>query len=273
MGALEKYDLVLLGGAAVSGLVIVWGYLWQYIITVPVGTVLLTTLLSYYFQRRMHRDIRKTELTKMAVVEVLGPLHGELLKLAQTLENNERRGFLEMPNSDIWNATKLSYRYYLISENLRSRCGDFFLELDRLQIGEVTTRISKIARGIRDPLFPDGFSLLKEPDFRIERHDGGGIHAAWFWGLVFWKVMPRDQYPDKLTDVLIEGVNRVGGTARMTFTADNAREFTNRFLKSVFEESDRDPVIAEAREMHKKLQASARCLYDVVRDEIVRWVE
>jgi hypothetical protein len=98
------------------------------------------------------------------------------------------------------------------------------------------------------------------------------LHAAWFWGLVFWKVLPRNQYPDKLTDVLIEGVNHEGGTVRMTFTMDNAREFTKRFLKSVFEESDRDPAIAEAREMHRKLQAEARGLYDIVRDEIVRWV-
>lgn len=189
-------NLVALFGSAA---LMTYGFITDFFLAVP-GVILFTALMSYFFQRRMHQDTRKYEKRKLAVTEVLGPIHGELLQIMNSFEADQKNYFLNAPNTlsmgDEWQKIRNGYKFYLIPKELSGQLEKFFTELDELRPGYVSTRITNLAAKVCDSLL-GGFKLSNSPNFTVKVEDGG-VSQTWFWGLVFWKVEPTTQKPGRL---------------------------------------------------------------------------
>lgn len=55
------------------------------------------------------------------------------------------------------------------------------------------------------------------------------------------------------------------------FVDKDAEAFADTFLKAMWEESDRDPLISKARQLHSYLHGEAQRLHDVIKTEIIKW--
>lgn len=226
----------------------------------------------------MQENSRKYEKRKLAVTEVLGPVHGELLEIIKSFESDQKLYFLNAPNTssmgDEWQKIRNGYRFYLIPEKLRGQLEKFFTELNELQPGYVSTRITTLAAKVCDSLL-GGFKLSNSPNFVVEDKDDS-VTQTWFWGLIFWKVEPTTQKPGKLREVKLETNSFDPSGIRLKpriFVDKDAEAFAETFFKAMWEASDRDPLISKARQMHSYLYSEARRLYEVIKTEIMKWAD
>ncbi len=275
-GNLDNQDIANLVASIGSALVMVWGFLAQFLLAIPVGAVLFTALISYFFQRRMQNDMRKYERGRLAVTEALGPVYGILLKIIDTFESNKSKHTLAIPSTfliEAWVHIWHSHKFYLIRQELRAELERFFLDLFEFQTGIITARITKIGVKFCNTLVKN-FEAKSWPRFIVEDENGKTSEAS-ILELIFWDVDPTAiQKRAKLKEVTIEGEDLERHLIQpKRLYGEDAFDFTSNFFKALSDELKKDPDIVKAREMHCHLDSEANRLLRELKEQISGWAE
>jgi len=102
-------------------------------VLLPALLIFLTASLSFLFARLNSRDTRKYEVRKIAVLEALGPIYGEVLRVQDDLDKAqaELRVSYHSQWEEQWNGIRYSYRFFVIPEPLRSTIQAYFDRLNK----------------------------------------------------------------------------------------------------------------------------------------------
>jgi hypothetical protein len=254
---------------------IIVGFIWQQIAVVSVGSILLTAVASYYFQKRMQSNIREYEIRRLRVTEVLGPLHGDLLSVKEVLDRNRSQFRIDSPytlyyetEKAMWPKIRSNYTYFLIPEELRKEFENLFsdLKLFDFQIELVRKHISRIVKERVSAMLK--FDNPREPGFLVASQDGDTREFSIF-GPVFWKVKPTVH--GILEKVIVQ--NEGGGFYETPLEGVNAEVFARPLLEYAWKKSDEDPEIVKARKMHADLLKRVSDLKASMESEITKWTK
>jgi hypothetical protein len=254
-----------------SASAIIAGFIWQQIGAISVGSILLTAVASYYFQRRMQSNIREYEMRRLRVTEVLGPLHGDLMRMKDVLDRNRSDFGLDSPytwhdetEKSSWPKIRSDYKYFLIPEQVRKESESLFSDL-RIFDRQIEVTREHISRIVKDEISTSLiFEKPRDPRFLVASPSGDTreIHVS---GLVFWKVKPTVH--GTLKKVIVD--NEGGGD----YPTPLAEVFSESLLKSVWRKSDEDSEIVKARKIHEDLAKRVSDLKASVENQVREWTK
>jgi len=260
----DRVDAFLVAVSSISAGSLFIGIIYQQLIPSSLGGLLLSAVLSYYFQRRMHSSIREYEKRKLSVQEALGPIHADLLVTKQVLQyNQENYKLSNLVNQDNWKRIRFGYQYYLIPRDLRQKLDKFFHSVEDFPAGIITRKITEIGKSVCQTLTPN-FDL-QDIQFQIKDKEGLLRGDAWWWGLVFWKAKPTDAVPGTLQSAIFLD----SGGAKFQAT----QKIIDDFLEGCWKKADQDPMICEARSLHGKFLTEVGGLLDLVERQITEWAD
>ena len=265
----ETADIATAFTSVVSGTVAVWGFLNQNLAAAPIGLIVFTASLSYFFQRRMQENIRKYEKLKLAVTEALSPLFGEFQKICSIYKSNKIYNTIEVSESQVWQGISGSYRYYLVSEKMRTTLDEYFRRVSSFNNLAIYTKIQDIGyRAIAEIREPTLRGLWPRFMFRTANpHPFAGIHPNNFiYGTGFWRIDPTANLGelDHIVFDKLEGSN-------YPIRGKEAEDFKNKLIQKMIQESDREEAVVRARSDYPILEAKAQEILAMIESEITRW--
>lgn len=271
---MEKQDIVAIFGFVGSSAIVIWGFLYESNQTITVGVVILTATISFLYQRMSHSETRKYEQNKLAVTEVLGEIYGHLLNIISSFETAEHE-YWTYQHADktgetwrTWHDIRHSYKFFLIFKDLRSELEKFFLNFEPYRNLDLQREIMEVSNKVCESRYSK--KLGDYPSFLFEVREGTN-HAS-YPGLVFWKVKATMQINGKLNIVQLPLV-KDGTQDELTIRDEEAEPFEEEFLREVWVESDKNPVISKARKDHKELHSEAERLKGELEKEISEWAK
>jgi len=236
-------------GSAASALTIVAGVLWQAIVVIPVGAILLTAFTGYLFQRQIQKDSQKYEIRRLAVNEALGPVYVQVHQILGSVRSAPSRVSLNMQTDfgATWTSIRESHKFFLIQEPLQSKIGDFFAGYSKFQndISNCRASLDSIEQeawsGIGDGIgMNGGLSYILKNDTEEFR---GSIQDAIFWkkdpsvtsGLVWFRLYGQGTNPVTLTQLPI------------SYEKAEAKKIAEAVLSKAWPKSDDDERIRQTR--------------------------
>ena len=205
-------ELIAIAVSITAALGLVWTSLQGLVLPLPLVSIVLAVSLTYIFTRRGQRENRKYDKRRQIVVEVLDPLRRELSGMISVFEANEREYLMNSPlrswnvgldtRNSGWKDIRMSYKFYLIPDTLRSDLSAFYNDLEIFDVIFSTQKITTLAGEVLAQML-GGFKMRTWPHFIITPPEGGE-RESWFWGLVFWKVYPTMQNPGELIRISLD---------------------------------------------------------------------
>lgn len=274
----EYKDLVGTATFIGSAVLMVWG-----IIGSILPAILLTASVSYLFQRWNQRDVRKYEKRRILVMEVLGPIYGELLRITRDFESTEGSYRTYLYREGLWGQIRFSYIFYLIPPELRQKLDSFFEAYDGLSMsGSIARRVEDIAKRVAGDLLKEDAQLQDTPSFGVGTPRAST--ALDLNGSIFWQVEPstqlRDTFPEGPIEIRYVQIRAFPRTAtglaavkEWMLRDKEASDYAETFLQRCREESEKDSELIKTRKVWRDTHNTAVQLYDEVRREIEQWAE
>lgn len=265
----NQYLTGLIGSITSTGLLIV-GLVTSYIPLIPIGAIVLATSLSFFFQAINQKSNRKYEKGRLAVTEVLGPLHGDLLSIEEAFASAKTNKQLFYHSSTVWEEIVHSHKSFLIDEKLKDELLIFYRGLSDLARSGIANNIRDVVYSVIEPFL--GLKLASLPIFRVKLEHGTA--GADFNGLVFWRIGPTEQVRGTLESIVFEAKNPKNSEENRIINERNELiQFTDRYLPAIWNASDKEPKIVEARRSHERLHSEVIHLKGIVEKEIKEWAK
>lgn len=269
---MDKEEFTSLLVSVSSSLAVVAAILWQYILAAPIMAIVLAASLSYYFQHRMQANIRKYEIRKLAVLEALGPIYGEMLKMRQSFDANQtglsRNWYGNW--AKVWSTIRRSHRFYVIQEPLRSAIERYYTRL-----GELVTKSINVLdqlQLIEKQVWPRIVEISDANSaFFIVRGNNSELRA-WMQGAVYWGVNPSQLTGLYLVDLTIHGTIPNNESNQLRFeNGDIIKKIVNDFWNIASREVDNNPQIVEERKLVADLREESSRLQLMLENEFAKW--
>jgi len=270
---LDRESLASLLASAISSLGIAAGFVWQYLIAIPVGAIILTASLGYFFQRRMQSNIRKYEIQRLAIQEALSPIYGEVLKLQSSIDQNRAalaRNFYSEWQL-VWQNIRLSHRYYIIPEPLRSMIEAFFHSLSEFNKVYFTTAVA--LKSIEDEIWSKTLGIstttMSSP-LSMMKEDG--MTTFYMQNVIFWGVNPIERPKSWNYTLTVYSVGKDGVSSQRDFKGDDeVARMVNDFCEKAFAQATHYSSIVEGRKKLGEVQTASAQLRFTLEEEFQKW--
>lgn len=272
---LDRESLAGLLASIASSVGIVAAYSWQYVQLIPVGAILLTASMGYFFTRLNQSNVRKYEVRALAVKESLGPIYGEILKIQNSLDSCEAEWSTTFYSewSEVWSDVRLSHRFYVIPKTLASDLETYFnrLALFHRRFLSVLARVQTIEFQTWPKIF-DLFDVSQSAFIRINGNDEPDLMRMWMQGALFWNANPNDFAPQGYRDFSVTSrIPNVQGN-QFRLEGDTAiRKAVGEFWAIAAKQADNDEVIRQGRKGLGDLRQETSRIRLLLESEFEKW--